>query len=291
MQTPSVILGERRGPFRGRLTGDFIRRYAAATKDPNPGPLGGDAVPPAAAVTQIWAAQQDGFGSLVPGEVRDSMTGGVHGEHDVVLHRPIVPGEGLRTWVEGHGARRGGRHNLITLHYVTCDDHDEVVADQWWTTVLLNAAGEPAGDVAPGHAFPEEARTHPAGEYRITADDEMPRRYAEVSGDWSAHHFDDEAARASGFDRRFLHGLCTMALCAQGVVSLAGGGDPDCVRRLAVRFASPVYVGDELAVHLYRAGENRYVFDAEAAGEAVIRHGLAVLRRDRVCPHAPARAT
>ncbi len=82
-----------------------------------------------------------------------------------------------------------------------------------------------------------------------------------------------------------------MALCAQGVVSLAGGGDPDCVRRLAVRFASPVYVGDELAVHLYRAGENRYVFDAEAAGEAVIRHGLAVLRRDRVCPHAPARAT
>jgi acyl dehydratase len=277
VQAPSVILGERRGPFVGRLTADLIRRYAEATRDPNPGPLAGVVVPPAAIVTQIWEAQQAGFGFLVPEEVRDTMTGGVHGEHDIVLHRPIEPGEGLRTWVEGHGARRAGRHNLITLRYVTYDDRDTAVAEQWWTTVLLNASGEPSGEAAPGHAFPQEARAHPAGTYRITVDDEMPRRYAEVSGDWSVHHFDDEFARENGFERRFLHGLCTLGLCAQGIVSLAGAAGPARIRRLAVRFAAPAYVGDDLDVRLYEAGPGTYAFEAHGGGSAVISNGLAVL--------------
>jgi acyl dehydratase len=277
VQAPSVILGEHRGPFAGRLTADLIRQYAEATRDPNPGPLAGVVVPPAAIVTQIWEAQQAGFGSLVSEKVRDTMTGGVHGEHDIVLHRPIEPGEGLRTWVEGHGSRRAGRHNLITLRYVTYDDRDTAVAEQWWTTVMLNASGVPSGEGAPGHAFPEEARAHPAGTYRIAVDDEMPRRYAEVSGDWSVHHFDDEFARGNGFERRFLHGLCTLGLCAQGVVSLTGTASPARIRRLAVRFAAPAYVGDDLDVRLYEAGPGTYAFEAHAGGSAVISNGLAVL--------------
>lgn len=277
VQAPSVILGERRGPFAGRLTADLIRRYAEATRDPNPGPLAGAVAPSAAIVTQIWEAQEAGFGSLVSEEVRDTMTGGVHGEHDIVLHRPIEPGEGLRTWVEGHGSRRAGRHNLITLRYVTYDDHDTAVAEQWWTTVMLNASGEPSGEAAPGHAFPEEARAHPAGTYRITVDDEMPRRYAEVSGDWSTHHFDDEFARGNGFKRRFLHGLCTLGLCAQGIVSLAGAASPARIRRLAVRFAAPAYVGDDLVVNLYEAGAGTYAFEAHAGASAVISNGLAAM--------------
>jgi acyl dehydratase len=278
MERASVLLGQRLGPFPGRLTPDVVRRYAGATRDPNPGPRTGKAIPPVAIVTQIWEAQQAGFSGLVPAEVRASMTGGVHGEHDVVLHRPIVPGEGLRTWVEGHGSRRGGNNNLITLRYITFDESDTMVAEQWWTTVLINAEGEPAGEAAPDHAFPEEARNHQLADYRITADAEMPVRYAEVSGDWSDHHFDDDFARASGFKRRFLHGLCTMALCAQGVVSEAGGGDPDRIRRLAVRFASPAYVGDDLVMRVYQSGDGKYVFEAEAGGSAVIRNGLAELR-------------
>jgi len=116
------------------------------------------------------------------------------------------------------------------------------------------------------------------GRYRVTADPDMPRRYAEVSSDWSAHHFDLESARRSGFDRLFLHGLCTMALCAQGIVELVGGGDPDCVRRIAVRFASPTFVGDELGVDIYQAGTGRFVFEAQSGGVMVIRNGLAELR-------------
>ncbi len=112
----------------------------------------------------------------------------------------------------------------------------------------------------------------------MAVDEGMARRYAEVSGDWSPHHFEVEAARRSGFDRPFLHGLCTMALCARGVVEQVAGGDPDRVRRLAVRFATPVPLGETLRLRLYDAGDRRYGFEADCAGATVITHGRAELR-------------
>jgi acyl dehydratase len=275
---PGLLVGQRLGPFGGRLDADRIRRYAAATKDPNPDPQAGTAMPPVAIVTQIWEAQQAAFSALVPEAVRASMTGGVHGEHDVVLHRPVVPGEALQTWVQAHGSRRGGRHNLITMRYSTYDTDGAPVADQWWTTVLLNAVGDPVGEGAPDHHFPDEARAHPVGNYRISSDEGMPHRYGEVSGDWSEHHFTVEAARGSGSERPFLHGLCTMGLCAQGVVSLIAEGDPNRVGRIAVRFAAPIFVGDDLELHLFQVDQNTFAFEAESSGVPVIRNGLARLR-------------
>jgi acyl dehydratase len=271
-------MDEALGAFPGALDPDLVARYARATRDPSPGVVNGEAVPPVALVTQVWDALQAGFATLLPDEVRESSLGGVHGEHDIVVHRPVVPGEALRTWVVGHGARRRGSNLVITLRYRTLDDHDALVAEQWWTTVLLKAEGEPVGRAAPDHTFPEEARARPLGTRRVATDEAMPRAYADVSGDWSEHHFSVEAARRSGFDQPFLHGLCTMAICAHGVLSLVGSPDPAAVRRVAVRFASPVFVGDEIAVDAFEAGDRTYAFEASAGGAAVVRNGLLELR-------------
>jgi acyl dehydratase len=119
---------------------------------------------------------------------------------------------------------------------------------------------------------------HAVGDHVVTVDGDMPRRYAEVSDDWSEHHFDVEAARRTGFDRPFLHGLCTMALCAQGVVALAADGDPERIRRVAVRFAAPTFVGEDVTVHVARADARTIIFSATSAGATVITDGLAELR-------------
>jgi acyl dehydratase len=278
MAGPGVVTGERVGPFPGRLGADLVRAYAAATGDPSPRARAGEAIPPVAIVTQIWGAQTAGRAVAVPAAIQQAATGGVHGEHDVVLHRAIVPGEPLRTWVEGHGSRPVGRNSLVTLRYVTRDAGDAVVAEQWWSTVYLGTTCDRVGEPAPGHAFPDGARQRPVGEYAVEVDEDMARRYAEVSGDWSPHHFEVEAARRSGFDRPFLHGLCTMALCAQGVVELVARGDPDRVRRLAVRFARPTFLGERLVLRVYGAGPRGYAFEAESNGAAVVTHGRAELR-------------
>ena len=273
-----MIVGARRGPFRGSLDASLIQAYAAATRDPSPRAQSGDAVPPVAIVTQIWDAQNEGRAAAVPAEFQRAAVSGVHGEHDIVLHRPLAPGEPLRIWVEGHGARPAGRNSLVTLRYAAVDARDELVAEQWWTTVYLGITCDAAGEPAPHLAFPDEARGQPIGTYSVDVDAGMATRYAEVSGDWSSHHFEIEAARQSGFDRLFLHGLCTMALCAQGVVQLVADGDPDRVRRVAVRFATPTFLGDRLDVRLYDAGNTSCAFEADAGGATVITHGRAELR-------------
>jgi len=261
MTGPGVVLGTRVGPFGACVDAELARRYA-----------------PVAIVTQIWEAQNAARTVAVPAWLQQEAAGGVHGEHDVALHRPIVPGEPLRTWVEAHGARPAGRNALVTLRYTTVDEAGDTVAEQWWTTVYLGVTCDPTGDPAPSHTLEDAARARPVGSAEMAIDEGMARRYAEASGDWSAHHFDVEAARRSGFDRPFLHGLCTMALCAQGVVEQVAGGDPERVRRVAVRFASPVPLGETLRVRLYDAGSGCYGFEAECAGATVITHGLAELR-------------
>ena len=101
---------------------------------------------------------------------------------------------------------------------------------------------------------------------------------SEVSGDWSAHHFDTDVARAAGFDFVFAHGLCTMAICAHRLLGLIGVDDPGRVSRVAVRFASPTPLGCDLTVTGYGVSERSFAFEASADGVTTITHGRLELR-------------
>jgi acyl dehydratase len=283
MGIPAFDLGHRHGPFESVIGPEEIRAYADATGDTNPAYVGGLAVPPIAIVTQIFDAQAAGHSHWAP-EVRAAMITGVHGEHDIVYDRPIDPDERLYTYVEPFCARVGGERARMTIHFETVDADGEPIVEQWWTTVLIlrEAVGESVGRDKPDHAFPDHARSAPLAEMTIPIDVDMAKRYAEVSTDFSAHHFDDEAARKGGFKGVFLHGLCTMGLCARAVVDSLAEGDPDNVLRMAVRFASPAYIGDDLTVRMYDAGYSldglrSVAFEAEAGGAIVISNGRAEL--------------
>jgi acyl dehydratase len=105
----------------------------------------------------------------------------------------------------------------------------------------------------------------------------MARRYAEVSGDWNAHHFDEAAARRSGSDRPFLHGLCTLALCTQAVLDRAPSGHTGALERIAVRFARPLPLGARLDVQLYEVGPREVAFEAQCGDRTIASNGRARL--------------
>jgi acyl dehydratase len=273
---PGALLDACVGPFPGRLSKDLLRAYAVATRDPSARAQRAEAVPVTALVTQVWHAQEAARAACVSERVQTTATGGVHGEHDIVVHRPLVAEEPLQTWVRGHSARPAGRNAVVTLHYETRDGEGALVAEQWWTTVYLGTTCATEGPLPPEHRFPDGARH--VDSRRVTVDTGMAARYAEVSGDWSPHHFDAEAALRTGAERPFLHGLATLALCGQAVTAVLADGDPSRIRRLAVRFAAPLLIGDDLEVACYEASSGRYAFGADAGGRPVVTLGLAELR-------------
>jgi acyl dehydratase len=273
-----VRLGRRIGPFEGRLDSELVDKFAEATGDPSGRARSARGVPPVAVVTQLWDAQEAGRAALIPEEFQSQAIGGVHGDHDLVVLRRIRPGEPLQTWVEGRAARTKGSNSVITLRYVTTDARGEVLAEQLWSTVWLGVRCLDIGEAPPPHGFPDAARARHIGSWHVDVDGEMARRYAELSGDWSRHHFDAEAARRSGAERPFLHGLCSMALCARGFSETVAGGDQERVGRIALRFAGPVPLGERLTVHFYDAGRLGYAFEADVDGTRVVSHGRAAWR-------------
>jgi acyl dehydratase len=266
------------GPFDTNIDDEFVRGYVDATCDQSD-----DSTAPALAIAaRIFDAQLAAIQALVPARVAASATSGIHGEHDVVIYRPVAIGEPLATFVEAHSARPFRDNVRIVFRHLTVDGDQNPVAEQLWTTVLLGTTCEAYGPNVPDHALPDGARDRPASSYVVHLDPDMPRRYAEVSRDFSAHHFDVEAARRSGFDSVFLHGLCTMGLCAQAAVRTLADGDSRQVRRLAVRFSSPAYLGHDLEVRFYQAGSDAFAFEAFCAGARVISNGRVELVADRI---------
>jgi acyl dehydratase len=273
-----TVAAARHGPFPGRLDSQVVAAYAAATGDQTAAVLAGRGVPAVLCVILVFGAQ-DAARADLPAAVWEHTRGGVHGEHDIVLHRPLAADEPLDTWSQISAVRtsRAGTH--VVVHLEQFDADGRIAVEQWWTMVLLGLHGvADLGSMPADHRFPEDARGHPLGSVSQPIDKDVARRYAEVSGDWSAHHFDIEVARAAGFDFVFTHGLCTMAICTHRLLGLLGIEDPGRVARVAVRFASPTPLDEELTVNAYGIDRNSFAFEATAKGTTTITHGRLELR-------------
>ncbi|MGZ8749088.1 MAG: MaoC/PaaZ C-terminal domain-containing protein [Mycobacterium sp.] len=274
----TTVAAARHGPFAGRLDPESIGRYALATGDRTASVLAGLATPAVFPVILVFTPNEATRGDL-PESVWQRVRGGVHGAHDIVLHRPLAPGEPLETWSQISAVRTTRAGTRVVMRFEQVGADGAVAVEQWWTMVLLGLHGvADLGSAPADHSFPHDARTRPVGSvtHRIEAD--VAHRYAEVSGDWSAHHFDIEVARAAGFDFVFTHGLCTMAICTHRLLSLVGVDDPGLVRRVAVRFASPTPLNCDLTVNAFGIKQHSFAFEAGTNGTTTITHGRLELR-------------
>ncbi|RDH74791.1 acyl dehydratase [Mycolicibacterium moriokaense] len=268
----------RHGPFPGHLAPDGIAAYAAATLDDTASVLSGRSVPAIFPATLVFDAVETARAD-VPAEAWARVRGGVHGEHDIVLHRALEPGEALTTWsrISGMRTSRAGTH--VAVHLEQTDSDGRLAVEQWWTMVLLGLDGMPdLGTMPDGHRIPDAARANPLGTATRRVDAQTARRYAQVSGDWSEHHFDLAVARSEGYDFVFAHGLCTMAVCAHRLLAVLGVDDPGRVSRVAVRFSSPTPLDSDLTVCAFGIDERSFAFEAAACGATTISHGRLELR-------------
>ncbi|MDE0150346.1 MAG: MaoC/PaaZ C-terminal domain-containing protein [Rhodospirillaceae bacterium] len=75
-----------------------------------------------------------------------------------------------------------------------------------------------------------------------------------LSGDPNPLHASPSVARAAGFDRPILHGLCSWGVAGHAILKSCCGYDPERIRSMALRFSAPVYPGETIRTEMWRDG-------------------------------------
>jgi acyl dehydratase len=283
MALPLEKLGTTYPPRTAVIDADRAKLYAAATNDPNPAYEAGKVAPPVFGVVPTWESLTQVVADLVPPEAAMFV---VHGEQDMHFHQPLVPGRSITSVAQPHSVRVGGSGTRCTVTLASTDtDSSEPVLTQFVTVFIRGMVdGDSGGPDKPPHDFPADAHSRKIGEHPVHVDDDQTYRYRDASGDTMPIHVDDEVARSVGLPGIIAHGLCTMAMCSQSVITTVAGDDPTRLRRLAVRFAANVFPGNDVVTSTCDAGglvaptvegASVYVFEANSQGAIVVKNGLA----------------
>ncbi len=183
----------------------------------------------------------------------------LHGEESLILHHPL-PAHGTVVSVltideiYDKGADKGA------VMIFRREIHDKATGDHLATdtrSAFLRGDGGCGGNIGKAPA-PSPAVTDRAADSTvlITTRPDQALLYR-LSGDYNPIHADPVLARQAGFDGPILHGLCTYGCAGRAVVRALCGGRADRLRRLDVRFASPVYPGETLRFDIWNDGDCR----------------------------------
>ncbi|WP_127781872.1 MaoC/PaaZ C-terminal domain-containing protein [Rhodococcus sp. X156] len=182
----------------------------------------------------------------------------VHGHQKVTVHRPI-PTAGTATtrtriaevWDKGKAA-------------VIIQEGETVDADgnPLWTTrsgIFARGEGGFGGERGPSDKveLPDRAPDH------VVESPILPQQALlyRLCGDRNPLHSDPEFAKAAGFDKPILHGLCSYGVAGKAVVDAVLGGDTSKVASFGVRFAGVLFPGETLRTRIWE-NDGQYLVTA-----------------------------
>lgn len=270
-------IGKTRTSVEFRVNTARLGQFAAATSDENPRHLEGAIAPPVFANVPPMQLTVETLLQVTPDFA-------FHGEHDFHLHRPIMPGMRLRSRATLHGAQPTPAGVAIVIKTQTEELDGKLVDEQYFTALVAGARlDKGVGGTAPDHKVPDAVRAGaPLAKVTYPMDADQTRRYADAARDYSEYALNLEAARAKGLDGVLVHGMLTMAFAGRAVVDKACAGDSARLKRLAGRFAAPVYLvpGQAITTTIWamegKGGRKVFAFEAtEAGGHPAIKHGIA----------------
>lgn len=204
----------------------------------------------------------------------------LHGEQELLFHHPI-PTEGTLT-AGGritHFVDKGkDRGALVRVESDTRHSNGEKLFTSVMTIFARRDGGFGGED-----RLPKKEIRFPDSEPKETIQDHpfpnQPLMYR-LSGDRFALHVDPSFARASGFERPIMHGLCTMGFACRALIRALVPGAPERVRRLKCRFSKPLYPGIPIETDIWKPENGTALWRTRNAetGDIVIDKGICEYR-------------
>nr|ART40286.1 K565 [uncultured bacterium] len=200
----------------------------------------------------------------------------VHAEQGLRLHRPLpASGDVIgRTRVVGINDKGPGKGAIVysqrTLHDAASD---ELIATLDSSTFCRGDGGCGGSDAPPMRLAPTPERA-PDAVCELPTLPQQALLYRQC-GDFNPLHADPAVARAAGFERPILHGLCTFAVAGHALLRTLCDYDPARLTELQARFSAPVYPGETLRTEIWHDA------DAVAFRTLAVERNLVVLSHGR----------
>lgn len=174
----------------------------------------------------------------------------LHGEHEIIVHRPLPTEGSVRHDARVTGVYDKGKGALITMEIDSIDMKSDQPLFTNKPSIFVRGEGGFGGDSGPGeqHATPDREPDH------VVDSPTLPQQallYRMSSGDLNPLHADPGFAMFAGFERPILHGLCTYGIALKAVVDTALDGDANAVTSYAARFAGAVYPGETITTRIW----------------------------------------
>jgi acyl dehydratase len=200
----------------------------------------------------------------------------VHGEQGIRLHRPLPVAGTVRTTGTITGIYDKGSGAVVAAEV---EGVDAATGERLLTStssVFIRGEGGFGGERGPsgGRNAPPERAPDEQVTYVTKPDQALVYR---LSGDRNPLHVDPWFAKAAGFERPILHGLCTYGFTGRALLHTLCGSDPARFVSMEGRFSRPVYPGDALTVSMWVDGDEA-VFRTTVEGTTVLDSGRCTFR-------------
>jgi acyl dehydratase len=192
----------------------------------------------------------------------------LHGEQSITLHREIPPDGNVNVTGRVSEVWDKGKAAVIGCEGIVEDDKGPLLTTK--ATLFIRGAGGFGGERGPSTAGKNEP---PARDPDHAVEDVTRPEQAAIyrlSGDRNPIHIDPDFAKMAGFEKPFLHGLCTYGFVGRAVLKALCGGAPARFKSLEARFADQVWLGDKIITKIWVTGDGEAIVQAETQNGNVV---------------------
>jgi len=201
-----------------------------------------------------------GLGGMM-GQVEMKLEMLLHGEQSIELYRPLPPeatvsvvGRISEVWDKGKAA-------VLGVESIASDADGELFKTH--ATLFVRGAGGFGGERGPSSAginMPPDRDPD-----FVVEDITRPEQGAiyRLSGDRNPIHIDPDFAKLGGFEKPFVHGLCTYGFIGRAALKALCDNDPAKFKSFTGRFADQVYFGDTIVTKIWKTGAGETIVQGE----------------------------
>jgi acyl dehydratase len=219
------------------------------------------ALPTYACALGLWAVEAAGeLGAY-------DRTRSLHASQKLVMHAPMPSSGPIQSTGRIVGVWDKGKASVVDI---------EVSSDIFTATyaIFLPGLGGWGGERGPANSLGETPPPESNWTSTCQTDEDQATLYR-LTGDRHPIHIDVEVAKANGFDRPILHGLCTLGIAAREIAG-AVGMHPAALRNLEAKLAAPVMPGDTIEITAGKISAGQLVFEASVGETVVLKGGRAL---------------